>query len=50
MFPTDDWDSPPTLGWEISLIFRQQSRFWLFCGIGTLLDYPCSSPGKKRHG
>jgi hypothetical protein len=38
MFPTDAWDSPPTLGWENPPVAGQPDSFSQFSGIGTLLD------------
>jgi hypothetical protein len=38
MFPTDDWDSPPTLGWENPPPAHPTRDFWQFSAIGTLLD------------
>jgi hypothetical protein len=38
MFPTIAWDSPPTVGWEISPPASPFDDYWQFSGIGTLLD------------
>jgi hypothetical protein len=50
MFPTDRWDLPPTLGWEISPQDRAEACFWQFSAIGTLFDYHCSSARKQSGG
>jgi hypothetical protein len=38
MFPTEAWDSPPTLGWENPPLRHLLHNFPQFSGIGTLLD------------
>jgi hypothetical protein len=38
MFPTEDWDSPPTVGWENSPTGVFLSNFSQISGIGMLLD------------
>jgi hypothetical protein len=38
MFPTELWDSTPTLGWDFSPADKPAVHFWQFSGIGTLLD------------
>jgi hypothetical protein len=38
MFPTDDWDLPPTLGWENPPKSPSSGDFLQFSGIGTFLD------------
>ena len=47
MFPIPAWDSAPTLGWEIPQSWSQLNSFSQFCGIGTLLDYQCSSASNQ---
>jgi hypothetical protein len=38
MFPTDDWELSPTLGWENPPLAPAQASFREFSAIGTLLD------------
>jgi hypothetical protein len=49
MFPTEAWDYAPTVGWQNPPLDPLGEFFWRFSGIGTLLDYPCSSARKQRN-
>jgi len=47
MFPIGAWEFAPTLGWETPLFASLSASFSQFSGIGTLLDWKCSSTGNQ---
>jgi hypothetical protein len=50
MFPTAHWRISLSLGWQFPPTHHPKAGFWRIFGIGTALEWRCSSIRKPIHG